>query len=203
MVLTRSRVHALTGGLVETRGTLGGALPMPTPPRRAVGVDLKVSKRLLWVGEAAYPLHNVTRVHTLVLRPKRTEALIDFLKWTALVAVVLVVVQAVAQDDRAAGLLVVGVAVVVALFVRMLKLWTAPNEHVLAVETNSASTAMMTLPNPDQLRQLVQYIVNAIENPEAEFQVRVESLQFNPRNYHYGDTVNMYGGLANTGVVKK
>ncbi|WP_189941412.1 DUF6232 family protein [Streptomyces aurantiogriseus] len=177
---------------------------MPTPPRRAVGVDLKVSKRLLWVGEAAYPLHNVTRVHTLVLRPKRMEALTDFLKWTALTVVASVVIQVVADDDSVqVMLLLLGGALVVWLFVRMLKLWSAPDEHVLAVETNSASTALVTLPNPEQLRQLVQYIVNAIENPEAEFQVRVESLQINPKNYQYGDTVNMYGGLANTGVVKK
>ncbi|MFF3498308.1 DUF6232 family protein [Streptomyces sp. NPDC003247] len=196
---------------METQGTLGSSLPVPPPPRGRTDVDLKVSRRLLWVGEAAYPLHNITRVHTFVLKPKRMEALSDFLKWTAVVVVALVVLRAVnrsassysSRDDSEQGLWVLGVVVVAWLLLRMLKVWTAPAEHVLAVETSSASTALVTLPNPEQLRQLVQYIVHSIENPGSEFQVRVERLLVNPKNYHFGDNVNMYGGLFNTGVVKK
>ncbi|WP_426569450.1 DUF6232 family protein [Streptomyces canus] len=129
-------VHALTGELVETQGTFGSSLPAPPPrPPAAAGVELRVSRRLLWVGEAAYPLHNITRVHTFVLRPKRMEALNDFLKWTAITAVVFVILQVLNQnassyssrDDSAGTLWVLGVAVVIGLFLRMLKVWTAPN----------------------------------------------------------------------------
>ncbi|MFD5267596.1 DUF6232 family protein [Streptomyces sp. NPDC058335] len=170
-----------------------------------------MSRRLLWVGEAAYPLHNVARVHTFVLKPKRMEALNDFLKWSGITVMVFVVVQAVdansssssSQDDSAQVVWVLGLAVVLGLLFHLLKVWNTPNEHVLAVETSSGSTALVTLPDPTQLRQLVLYIVHAIENPEAEFQVRVESLQVNPKNYQFGDTVNMYGGLNNTGMVKR
>jgi hypothetical protein len=201
----------LTGGLVETQGTLGASVPVPPPPGNGRTVELKVSRRLLWVGEAVYPLHNVARVHTFVLKPKRMEALNDFLKWTGITILVFVVVQVVndnsssssAQDDNAQVVWVLGMAVVLGLLFHTVKVWAAPDEHVLAVETSSGSTALVTLPDPTQLRQLVLYIVHAIENPEAEFQVRVESLQVNPKNYQFGDTVNMYGGLHNTGMVKK
>ncbi|MFF8189487.1 DUF6232 family protein [Streptomyces bobili] len=170
-----------------------------------------MSRRLLWVGEAVYPLYNVARVHTFVLKPKRMEALSDFLKWAGITVLVFVVVQAVndnsssynSQDDNAQVVWVLGVAVVLGLLFHTVKVWVSPDEHVLAVETSSGSTALVTLPDPTQLRQLVLYIVHAIENPEAEFQVRVESLQVNPKNYQFGDTVNMYGGLHNTGMVKK
>ncbi|MER6626941.1 DUF6232 family protein [Streptomyces sp. NPDC000987] len=196
---------------METQGTLGASMPAPPPPANGTTVDLKVSRRLLWVGEAAYPLHNISRVHTFVLKPKRTEAVNEFLKWTALTAVALVAVQAISQDassrsqenGSARGLGALGLVVVIGLFVRMLKMWNTPPEHVLAVETASGSTSLVTLPDPAQLRQLVLYIVNAIENPGAEFHVRVASLQVNPKNYQFGDTVNMYGGLRNTGMVKK
>ncbi|MFJ6566047.1 DUF6232 family protein [Streptomyces sp. NPDC091292] len=182
----------------------------PTPPGGTV-VDLKVGRRMLWVGEAAYPLHNITRVHTFELRPKRMEAFMSFLKWLGVTVVVVVLVQAVnrssegtsaSASDTAGAVWILGVAVVVGLVVGLVKELGAKPEQVLAVETSSSSTALVTLPNPDQLRQLVHYLVNAIENPETEFQVRVERVLVNPKNYHFGDNVNMYGGLFNTGVSK-
>ncbi|MFF2845643.1 DUF6232 family protein [Streptomyces sp. NPDC058001] len=174
-------------------------------------VDLKVGRRLLWVGEAAYPLHNITRVHTFELRPKRMEAFMSFLKWLGITFAVVVVLQAVNRNaeadggsasDSAGAVWLLGIAVATALLVGLVKELTAKSEHVLAVETSSASTALVTLPNPDQLRQLVHYLVDAIEKPEVEFQVRVERVMVNPKNYHFGDNVNMYGGLFNTGVSK-
>ena len=204
MVPTWSQVHVLTGELVETQGTVGGPPPPEPPlPQGGGGVDLKVSKRLLWVGEAAYPLHNITRVHTFVLRPNRAAAVSDFLKWAVPALVAYIVIRNFMADGALAVLLtLLLVATLITLGVRLAKVWTAPNEHVLAVETSSASTALVTLPHPAQLRTLVDYIVNAIEHPEAEFQIRVEKVLVNPKNYHFGDTVNMYGGLSNTGIVK-
>ncbi|GAA0901458.1 hypothetical protein [Streptomyces thermoalcalitolerans] len=61
----------------------------------------------------------------------------------------------------------------------------------------------MTLPDREELRGLVDSIVEAIENPKKELHVPVESINFNLKEYHYGDKVNMYGGLSNTGVLKK
>ncbi|MEU9620529.1 MULTISPECIES: DUF6232 family protein [unclassified Streptomyces] len=198
---------------MENTGTAGHSLPAPPPPPppTGTGVDLRVSRRLLWVGEAAYPLHNITRVHTFVLRPKRMEAFTSFLKWLGITFVAFVLLQMTskdsAYDDGSANgssraLLLLAVAVAIGLVVHLVKELSASSEHVLAVETSSTSTALVTLPNPDQLRQLVVYLVNAIENPEAEFQVRVERVLVNPKNYHFGDNVNMYGGLFNTGVSK-
>ncbi|MGV9554895.1 DUF6232 family protein [Streptomyces sp. NPDC003401] len=196
---------------MEAQGTIGAPMLPPPPPAKGTAVVLKVSKRLLWVGEAAYPLRNIARVHTFVLKPKRMEAFSDFLKGVAYTVVALAVIQAInasnssgrAADDSAQVLWVLGLTVLVWLFSRMLKAWASPDEHVLAVETSSGSTALVTLPDPAQLKQLVLYITHTIEHPEAEFQVWVQSLQVNPRNYQFGDTVNMYGGLNHTGMVKK
>ncbi|MFF2327666.1 MULTISPECIES: DUF6232 family protein [unclassified Streptomyces] len=196
---------------MENTGAAGAPQPMPPPPPSGTGVDLRVSRRLLWVGEAAYPLHNITRVHTFELRPKRMEAFMSFLKWLGATFVAFVVLQTAndnssfdggSSNDSAGALWFLALAIAIGLVVHLVKDLAAPSEHVLAVETTSASSALVTLPNPDQLRQLVHYLVHAIENPEAEFQVRVERVLVNPKNYHFGDNVNMYGGMFNTGVSK-
>lgn len=73
---------------------------------------------------------------------------------------------------------------------------------MLAVETSGASTALVTSKNTQHLNELVGQVVNWIENPEIEFQVKAETLLINPRNYHFGDNVNMYGGSGNVGMAK-
>lgn len=50
----------------------------------------------------------------------------------------------------------------------------APSHWVLAVETSGASTALVTSRDTQHLHQLVGQVVKAIENPDIEFQVRVE-----------------------------
>ncbi|MEV8533549.1 DUF6232 family protein [Streptomyces sp. NPDC051211] len=194
---------------MEITGTAGSSLPTPPPPPSGNTVELKISKRLLWVGEAAYPLHNITRVHTFELKPKRAEAFLSFLKWFGITSVVFVLLQMYNEetsspyeyDDSADGIWAIGVIVFIVLLVRLVKELSAPSEYVLAVETASSSVALVTLPQPEQLRQLVLYLVNAIDNPEAEFQVRVEKLMVNPKHYHFGDTVNTYGN-NNIGIIK-
>ncbi|MET8560276.1 DUF6232 family protein, partial [Streptomyces flaveolus] len=95
---------------------------------------------------------------------------------------------------------VAGIGLGIYFFVNMMTVVTAPAHFVLAIETSGPSTAVVTSRNPGQLPQLASYIVHALENPEAEFQVKVETLTINPRNYYFGDNVNMYGGTGNVGV---
>ncbi|MFD9301915.1 DUF6232 family protein [Streptomyces sp. NPDC060048] len=165
---------------------------------------LRVSSRLLWVGEAAYPLSNIVRVRTFVLKPDRGQILLDFLKWLAIAAVILFVLQAVMGESRgdplaAAGPLVVVAAV--ALLSQLVFRLTRPDRYALTVETAGAAVAVVTLEQRAALRELVGHIVHAIEHPEAEFSVRVERLDVDLRRYHFGDSVNMTGGMGNTGKV--
>ncbi|WP_243761064.1 DUF6232 family protein [Streptomyces sp. YIM 98790] len=196
-----------------------GVPPPPAAPPAPPGhneVELKVSKRVLWVGEAAYPLHNITRVHSFELKPKRWEAFTSFLKWLAATFVVLLLLALIVEsadsggssyygereDNSLDGVIGFGAVVGIVLLLRLLVAWAVPTRHVLAVETASGSGAVVTLPNPEQLRGIVHSLVVAIDNPEAEFLVRVERLQVNPSNYHFGDTVNIQGGSFNTGIKK-
>ncbi|AJE44260.1 hypothetical protein CP978_33200 [Streptomyces nodosus] len=183
--------------------------PPPAPPLLG-GVDLRVSRRLLWIGSAAYPLHNIARVHTLTLHPKRKEAVLRFLKngaiimATAIALTILSSVTALASTSTAGGLILfvwLGAgAMLVYSLVEMASVLNAPAHYVLAVETSGPSTAVVTSRDPAHLNHLVGQIAHAIDHPEAEFQVKVESITVSPNHYYFGDNVNMYGGSGNVGI---
>ncbi|MEU3691014.1 DUF6232 family protein [Streptomyces narbonensis] len=179
-------------------------------------LPLVISKRLLWVGRAAYPLENIVRVYTFVLRPRRAEAIRKFLKRAALLllatlGVLFFVFIANAfsrgeDPDAFLGFLVqiAFLSVVGGLIwsvVDMLIVVTASSHYVLAIETNGQSTAMVS-GNPRHLDDLVAQIAAAIDEPDAHLNVVVGALSIsNPSNYYFGDAVNIYGGTGNTGKV--
>jgi hypothetical protein len=185
-----------------------------------VGVHLRVSKRLLWIGEAYYPLQNIARVYTLTIHPRRKEAVLRFVKrllitgfLVSLLLLLATFMEASASsgfsggssDSSGASVLatfavIIGIGANVYFFVDMMKVLGAPPRFVLAVETSGASTAVIGGPHQQQLRQLAHQISDAIENPAAEFEVRIDTLTVNPQHYYFGDNVNMYGGTGNVGV---
>ncbi|GAA1937458.1 DUF6232 family protein [Kitasatospora viridis] len=182
----------------------------PAAPTNAVA--LTISKRLLFIASAAYPLHNIARVFTFVLRPRRWEAFLRFLKRAGATVVAMVLLlqleklQATNGDgsqttDPWVGLTwVVGLLTLVGYAIALLAVLAAPTHYVLAVETCSSSSALITTPDPEELRRIGGAIAHAIENPEAELHLMVQSLSFKPEHYYFGDTVNMYGGASNVGI---
>lgn len=186
---------------------------------QVVGVSVRVSKRLLWIGDAYYPLRNIARVYTLTIRPRRKEAVLRFLKRlliTGFLVTLLAVTAAFMEASSSSGFggssessgasvlltftLLIGAGANIYFFVDMMKVLGAPPRFVLAVETSGASTAVIGGPPEPHLRQLADQISDAIENPAAEFEVRIDTLTVNPQHYYFGDNVNMYGGTGNVGV---
>lgn len=176
-------------------------------------MDLIISKRLLWIAGAAYPLHNIARVYTFLLRPAKAKAVRRFVKYAsftfaaALALTIIAGLSAVGVQQDPSSLIgfvwVLAFGVGIWLLVEMFKVVGAPSHHVLAVESNGQSTALVTAPDPATLNHLVGSIAYAIEHPDVELQVRVERLMIgSPSNYYFGDTVNMYGGSGNVGMTK-
>ncbi|GAB1340804.1 hypothetical protein ACE1SV_73940 [Streptomyces sp. E-15] len=199
----------------------------PAPPRAyaAAGApgpsllprgDLVISDRLLWVNRAAYPLENITRVYTFVLTPRRGEAFVQFLKRGG-GTVVLILVLMLFSDmsggssdfDSSSGddsviqfLLVLAVLVLIYFFGEMASVVFASSHYTLAIETNGRSTALVA-GDPRHLDALVVKIAETIDKPNAVLRARVETLSItNYGNYHFGDSVNIYGGSGHTGVLK-
>ncbi|MGP4000736.1 DUF6232 family protein [Streptomyces sp. 8N706] len=181
-----------------------------------IGVSLRVSRRLLWVGDAYYPLQNIARVYTLTIHPRRKDAVLLFAKRLLIIGAVTTLLGLLAALIDSSGgfgssdsggssgltaiVLIVAVAALIYSLVEMLKVLGALSHFVLAVETSGPSTAVVTSPDRDQLRRLAQQIADAIENPKAEFEVRVDTIMISPKHYYFGDNVNMYGGTGNVGM---
>ncbi|MEV4426875.1 DUF6232 family protein [Streptomyces sp. R-07] len=160
---------------------------------------LRVSRRMLWMGSAAFPLHNITRVEAFKLKPDRGAALLRFLKWLIGLALLFAAINFVNGEDTSVGesgspLFIV---VLIGLAVFLLKELFEPAKPVLAVETASGSAVIVTLPNMEELRQIAGRIAYAIDNPDTEFTTVVN--QFN-NTHHNGPVVNMHGGQGNTGI---
>ncbi|MFZ3499573.1 DUF6232 family protein [Streptomyces sp. 5.8] len=195
--------------------------PLPPLPPGAgkYGVELRISRRLLWVGPAAYPLRNIVRVHTSVLSPDRAKAGVQFLKRGAALAVVLYVLVEFVIDEPSYSSGIYGnyedsassqqqmvwtFGIIAGLFLvaQLIYKVTRPDLHVLAVETASGSIALVTMRDKSRLGVVVQHVVHAIEHPEAEFSIRMDRVELNLKSYYLGDSVNIYGGVGNAGVVK-
>ncbi|MFD0072974.1 DUF6232 family protein [Streptomyces sp. NPDC127166] len=179
------------------------------PPRHG----LVISKRILWVHGGAYPLENIVRVYTFVLRPRRGEAFFRFLKrggaTLALFLFLLYVSDSSSSSYSSSGAepflgiaRVLVLAMLIYLFADMVSVVFARSHNALAIETNGRSTALVT-GEPEYLNRLVRQVAEAIDKPDAELQASVGTLLVsNYGNYFFGDAVNMYGGSGNTGVVK-
>ncbi|WP_346077738.1 MULTISPECIES: DUF6232 family protein [Actinomycetes] len=189
-------------------------VPAPSPHPVPRMLDLRVSKRILWIGRAVYPLANIARVYSFVLRPRRKEAVLRFLRYSAgtiaiamlvmLPSLPMLVLGGSNGQSGTAGYVVfvwlLAIGAEIFFLVDMIGVLTASPQFVLAVETSGASTALVTSPDPRYLDQLVEQLSYAIEHPDTEFRVTVQSLTVSPKNYYFGDNVNMYGGSGNTGI---
>ncbi|MFJ9442134.1 DUF6232 family protein [Kitasatospora sp. NPDC101235] len=203
-----------------TPAPFGPPPPAAPPPAFASGsagapatIRVAVTNRILWVGQAAYPLANVARVGTSLIVPGRRRALLRLLAFALVVFVpVFVVSQATggssspygSSSDSGSGAMVFGGVIVVAAYF-LIFTWPVlrrPDLYVLAVDTAGPPTAVLAWHTPQPAFELQAAITRAIENPQAEFQQVVQTISVDLRQYQFGDSVNIYGGQGNTGVSK-
>ncbi len=199
----RDRVTASRGAAMNYTGNIGAPPPQPPPPPPAPPkggpLVLRVSRRILWVGTAAVPLHNIAWVDAFRLKPDWGAAFLRILKWLfgafLVYAAIYYVSEGEARLGDGGGPAVV--VLVIGLVVTFIELFSS-KKPVLVVEMNSGSRVIVTLPTVEELRAIAGRIVDAIDNPAAEFTAIVQ--QFTSRHTHnYGPVVNMTGGRENTG----
>ncbi|MFD0042681.1 DUF6232 family protein [Streptomyces anulatus] len=150
-------------------------------PRPGGVLEIAVKRRMLWIGSAALPLHNLTRVEAIKIKPERN--VLRFLLGLGLVAFVY------SMTDWVPVLVLL-----IVLVVYFVKALVAPEKPVLVVETAGGSLVLVTLPSVDELRTIAGRIVHAIDHPEAEFTAYVHQL-----NNYNGPVFNQNGG-QNTGI---
>jgi hypothetical protein len=155
-------------------------------------IRIRISRRILWVGQQAYPLSQVVRVHPGELRLRRTAALKDFgrragatiaLAFLALIAMVCVG-RTVPVQVWVVLWLIAGVLVTTH-SVRLIRLLRLPKLYVLRVSMAGSEQAAVVSTDKAKIYDLTAQVADAIDNPAAEFEVRVDNLEF-----VYGDKVD-------------
>jgi hypothetical protein len=169
-------------------------------------INIGVSRGILWIGGEAYPLHNIARVQTVELVPRRGRAVSAFVKqilvWAMLGVGGIVALRfaELPSSDVAAftNYIAIG-AVALALIstVRLLVALARRTYYALVIETSGRPHTAVISPDESQLNQLVREIMTAISNPRHEFNTTVVH---HNNNYFGGQHVTMQGGSDNVGI---
>jgi hypothetical protein len=166
-------------------------------------IQVRVSQRVLWVGKAAYPLQSIVRAETMKLARKRGAALGGCLKmvivWWLLGIVAEVGISSAVGSPSSGSNILLGLTSFVVLIliaistIRMLLAFFGRPLYALVIETAGTPRAEVISTDENQVVELVYQITDAIDNPQAEFQIQVETL-------HIGDKIHQFGN-QNVGKV--
>jgi len=161
-------------------------------------IDVSVSQQILWIGSDAYPLKNITRVGSRTWVPRRAYLVWEFTKsmagWWFFGLLVAAVLPQLAKTPElnlpdlssAPALVVLALVVLTAFKAVRLTSWLRFTFHKLDIETAGASTTALVSKDAGVVRDLVGRITHAINNPAAEFHLKVDS-------FHIGDNITQHG----------
>ena len=138
-------------------------------------VNVRVSRRVLWVGGQAYPLQNIARVATVRGKP---NPVLDRLSATGcMILPIIFLLMVLSMVAVAAHLtaLVIGfwVLVVIAWIYALVDHLARKRAYSLVIETAGSSLAVLSSKNKAGLDRIVWEIMKAIDNERVEFQAQV------------------------------
>ncbi|MET3986638.1 DUF6232 family protein [Streptomyces sp. PvR034] len=158
-------------------------------------IEVRVGRRVLWVGADAFSLPNITRATTVSMVPNRLPAVSAFVRFVIMLAIVTATGVTLLRRTEFGALIVSAVSAVLAavLVARLVSVFREETYYALVIEIGGASHTALVSFDIDELRDLTHRILDAIEDPDAAFAVRIE-------NYigHVGDNVHV-SGTGNVG----
>lgn len=147
-------------------------------------IDVRVSKRILWFDSEAYPLPNITRTNTLTLKPDRGAVIKAYAISVAIWLTAAIIVFSVLPGVFSVLVLLAVLAWIALKTVRLVELLKL-TLYELVIETAAGSHRGLISDNGAVVADLSFRITDAINNPYAEFQMKVENYQ--------GDKITMFG----------
>ena len=144
-------------------------------------IEVRISKRVLWVGQAAYPLPNVTQVELVEFRANRWRAVRRFLRDSrapiALGCLALLLLGCASAPAAVFNAVALVVLLVEGILVYRLARWlTLRPLYVLRVQMAGASRAAVVSRDKPKIDELRFRVVEAIDNPASEYKVWIDNI---------------------------
>ncbi len=167
-------------------------------------INVRVSRRVLWVGAEAYPLQNIARAQTIKIVPKRGAAVGRYIAAVVLWVILGIVAAAAISSamrfgynyQSTSGVVVIVVLVLIVIStIRLIRVLSRRTLYALVIETAGTPYTALVSADGNMVTRLVHLIMDAIDNPQAEFQLQVE-------NFHVGDKIQQFGN-QNVGKVSR
>jgi hypothetical protein len=166
-------------------------------------INVEVSRRVLRIGTAAYPVRNIARAQTVALIPNREAAWRRYVVAVAL-WVILGVAAAVAVNKVTGlpnsgltalhGVEVAALVLVVISTIRLIVNLSARTFYALVIETAGTPSTALVSANPQEVTGLVNAIMEAIDDPAAEFHYHMENVQIGGTHIQAGRDAYAAGG---------
>ncbi|MFB7463915.1 DUF6232 family protein [Streptomyces sp. NPDC056224] len=168
--------------------------------RREV-IQVRVSKRVLWIGGEAYPLQNIARATTWRIDPARGQAVGRFIKSMLtlgiVTAIAVVVFQGVASDGLKNGVTFAALALAALFLYRLVSVLTTRTYYALVIETAGTPRTLLASGDQQEVQQLVLDIMDAIDDPLADFSRPVNTYNIGQIGDNY--TASGSGGVGRIG----
>jgi hypothetical protein len=163
-----------------------------------INTEVKVSKRVLWIGRDAYPLQNIARAQVRVVYPKRGRPVADYVKsiakWIGL-GVLSAIILTVLNLQKDSSFVILGALFLIA--VSTIKLARAIRKenakrayYLLMIQTAGDPQTLLASTDRSLVEHLIQTIMAAIDDASVAYHNWITN---------YGDIVSQYGD-NNTGV---
>lgn len=161
-------------------------------------IEFRISRRTLWIGVRAFPLHMIASVEPVEIKLRRGRIVSGYLRqagsWIGLGFVGLLILGCLGDAVPTA---VTGAFVVVVLgaltfhTVLLIRNLNLPSLHILSVTTAGRAHAALVSTDKNLIDGLARRVVYAIDNPAMEYAIRVEHLEIAQGDIVHG---NRYGG---------
>jgi Family of unknown function (DUF6232) len=164
-------------------------------------LEIRISRRILWVGDEAFPLQHVIRVHPAELHRKYFAICRRYFRrarvWFALTAVWLVYYLCAGWRTNVAFMVGFGLVLVAGygwLGYRFVRTLTDGRYYALVLEFARPRKVLVSK-DRELVYDLARRITDAIDNPAAEFAMSVENIVFGDQihNEVYGDQIHTEG----------
>jgi hypothetical protein len=149
-------------------------------------INVGVSRRVLRIGAAAYPVQNIARAQTVTLVPKRGRAwrryVVAVVLWVILGVAAAVAANKVAGQSNSGltalhGAEVAALVLVVISTIRLIVNLSARTFYALVIETAGTPRTALVSTKQQEVTGLVNSIMEAIDDAAAEFHYHMENVQ--------------------------